>query len=602
MRLRTVCVLLGWVRVNRNLMLMGFALLILAPAASGDVNQITAEERAAGWTLLFDGVSTRGWVEVTGAPLPAASWTVEDGCLKALPNPDGKQDIRTVESYRSFELQFEWKLLKDGNSGVKYLVQRTDRWQKKGRKGYEARARGLEYQLVDDASADAKDPTRITASLYSALAPKGAAPRPLGEFNESRIVVRGEHVEHWLNGVKALEFELSQPEATQVLRNCQGTAGPFLRESPISLQNHTSPVWFRNLKIRRLSSVSLSLGPPFGEEIKSPAIAEKGPELAAAVHGISDRKRPLVLGNGDLGVVWAGGPGKFNLGLGKNDFWGVVRGSICTVGNQSITCPDLRFASFQMEENVGPATITGRFEEKKNERGLSIESWVAYPENVVVTRLENIGAKPLAFQAEIADGYGGGLPTLVGNSNDATWLQVSPDTVPFEVGNRICKVPGPKRTTIKTTKPFVGRIAGLTLSARGSDRPYLPWEPEAPFVQNIGQLKFHPQDSHGTAVEFPGEADHRLILSSGCVPQKGFTLSAWVNATTKLDDGTIFSAISIGESEIVSLPQGVALACCRWKAGGAAELHHACRSAAAAIEPLGRGQGRLRHREPDALC
>ena len=206
-------------------------LLMLAPAAA-DINHLTAEERAAGWTLLFDGVSTYGWLEVTGAPLQATSWVVEDGCLKALPNRDGGQDIRTVDSYGSFELRFEWKLLKSGNSGVKYMVQRTDRWQKKGRKGYEARARGLEYQLVDDASADAKDPTRITASLYSALAPNGAVPKPLGEFNQSRIVVRGEHVEHWLNGVKALEFQLSQPEAIQVLRNSQRLGRPFRPRKP----------------------------------------------------------------------------------------------------------------------------------------------------------------------------------------------------------------------------------------------------------------------------------------------------------------------------------------------------------------------------------
>lgn len=215
-------------------------------------NCLSAAEKAAGWVLLFDGTSTRGWLEVTGGTVPASSWTVEDGCLKAIVSPGGKQDIRTAGVYCNFELEFEWKLLRNGNSGVKYLLQRIDRWQKKGSSGYEARARGLEYQLVDDASADAKDSTRITASLYSAIPPKGARPKPLGEFNQSRIVVRGEHVEHWLNGTKVLEFTLSQPAVSQVLKASQSGAGLFVRETAISLQNHTPPVWFRNLKIRRL--------------------------------------------------------------------------------------------------------------------------------------------------------------------------------------------------------------------------------------------------------------------------------------------------------------------------------------------------------------
>jgi hypothetical protein len=303
----------------------------------------------------------------------------------------------------------------------------------------------------------------------------------------------------------------------------------------------------------------LSIGVLFGEEINPPAVSEKGPEVAASVHGVSDRKRPLVTGNGDLGVVWMGGPGKFNLGLGKNDFWGVVRGSICTVGNQSISCSDMKFASAQMEQNVGPATITGKFEERKKGTGLSLESWVAYPENVVVTRLENNGTKPLSFETEIADGYGGGLPTLVGSSSDSTWLQVSPDTVPFEVGNRICKLPGPNRTTIKAMKPFVGRIAGLTLAELGSEKPYLPWEPEARYVENIGRLTFHREDSHGISVELNGDADHRLVMSSGCVPQKGFTLSVWVNATKILDDGTIFSAIAVESPKSYPFLKGMLL-------------------------------------------
>src|SRR5579863_10172384 len=91
------------------------------------------------WHPLFDGSTSKGWVEVTGKPFPTHSWAIEDGCLKALPRTDGFEDIRTVESFKSFELQFEWKLAKLGNSGVKYLIQRTEDWTNKD--GRQARAR-----------------------------------------------------------------------------------------------------------------------------------------------------------------------------------------------------------------------------------------------------------------------------------------------------------------------------------------------------------------------------------------------------------------------------------------------------------------------------
>jgi len=293
-----------------------------------------------------------------------------------------------------------------------------------------------------------------------------------------------------------------------------------------------------------LSILCLNLGTLLAEEVRPPLVSEKGSELAASVRGTSDRKGQLVTGNGDLGIVLRGGGGKLNLGLGKNDFWGVVRGGICTAGAQDISSPDLKFTDFQMEQNVGAATLTGKFEAQKNGLGLRTESWVAYPENIVVTRLENTGTKPLSFQSEVADGYAGGLPTLTGNTKDSAWLEVSPDTVPFEVGSRIVKSMGPNRTTVKTPKSFVGRIAGLTLTAQGAAKPYLPWEPQAPYVQNIGKLAFHPENAHGTSVELTGEAESRLVMSSGCVPQRGFTLSAWVNAAKDLEDGTIFSALA----------------------------------------------------------
>lgn len=213
--------------------------------------QLTAQEQP--WHSLFDGSTSKGWLDVTGKPFPTHSWTIEDGCLKALVRTDGFEDIRTVETFKSFELQFEWKLAKLGNSGVKYLVQRVDDWTNK--EGRQARARGLEYQLVDLDSPDASDPTRITGALYSLLAPANANWK-IGVFNESRIVVHGDHVEHWLNGVRVLSYETTNPAIQSALRKMlpkdAAPETPLVTESPISLQNHSSETWFRNIKIRPL--------------------------------------------------------------------------------------------------------------------------------------------------------------------------------------------------------------------------------------------------------------------------------------------------------------------------------------------------------------
>jgi hypothetical protein len=218
-------------------------------------NRLTPAERAAGWRLLFDGRSTDGWLEITGKAFPYHSWTVEDGSLKALVRTDGFQDLRTREEFESYEFDFDWKLGKDGNSGVKYLVQRVDEWTNAA--GRQARARGLEYQLADDHNDDAaSDPRRVAGSLYSLIAPSPRIPPRIGEFNHSRLVVRRTHVEHWLNGTKVVEFEMTAPEVDRLLRNDlpKGAApdAPLARRSPISLQNHSSEVWFRNLKIRPL--------------------------------------------------------------------------------------------------------------------------------------------------------------------------------------------------------------------------------------------------------------------------------------------------------------------------------------------------------------
>jgi hypothetical protein len=225
------------------------ALLLVALSAAqpqDTFNRLTGAERQAGWRLLFDGRTTDGWVEITGKPFPANCWTVEDGSLKAQVRRDGFQDIRTVESFRSFDLEFDWKMLKDGNSGVKYFIGKVDEWTNAA--GRQARARGLEYQLADDTNSDAaSDPRRVAGALYSLIAPVPRVPPKIGGFNHSRLLVNGHHVEHWLNGVKVVEFETGELPA--------GSA-PTVENSPISLQNHSSETWFRNIKIRILTPES----------------------------------------------------------------------------------------------------------------------------------------------------------------------------------------------------------------------------------------------------------------------------------------------------------------------------------------------------------
>ena len=199
---------------------------------------LSSAEECGAWRTLFDGRSPAGWQEVTGASFPSAAWTIEDGALRALPNENGVQDIRSDTAVRpDFELLWEWKVSAGANSGVKYFIRRTDSWESRNGRGYQARGRGSEYQIADDAGDRdaARDPARSTASLYGKLPPSSKTLRPVGEFNESRIVAREGRVEHWLNGRIVLTYNEPDPI-----------------ESPIVLQNHNSTVWFRNIRVREL--------------------------------------------------------------------------------------------------------------------------------------------------------------------------------------------------------------------------------------------------------------------------------------------------------------------------------------------------------------
>lgn len=254
------------------------------PAA--DPNSLTPAEKAAGWKLLFDGKTFRGWDDPGKKSPPGASWTIEDGCLKAQPKPGLREDLFTKESFGDFELSFQWKISPGGNSGLKYRIQ--DRFfidERKLRAGkfkrFEDLANdaiasravprgeatqeyivGFEYQVIDDSGhADARRGGYYQAgALYDMIAVSRAAARAPGEFNEARVVVRGKHIEHWLNGVKVVEGELGSPEASAKAAKRWTTASPIYKalsevpklSTPIALQNHNDAAWFRAIKIRPL--------------------------------------------------------------------------------------------------------------------------------------------------------------------------------------------------------------------------------------------------------------------------------------------------------------------------------------------------------------
>jgi hypothetical protein len=227
-----------------------FALLLTAAGllSGAAANQLSDEEKAGGWKLLFDGQTTTGWRSFKKQTFPAKGWTVQDGWLHCLGKGGG--DIISQPEFEEFDLQWEWKIGEAANSGVKYFVTET-----------RSSALGHEYQMLDDErEPDAREGNgkHVTASFYDVLKPATALPlKPAGEINLSRVLVKGNHVEHWLNGKKVLDYELGSDviKAAVAQSKFRNVAGFGTRiKGHILLQDHTGEVSFRNIKILDLSA------------------------------------------------------------------------------------------------------------------------------------------------------------------------------------------------------------------------------------------------------------------------------------------------------------------------------------------------------------
>ncbi|MEO5804382.1 MAG: DUF1080 domain-containing protein [Verrucomicrobiota bacterium] len=218
-----------------------FAATLRVFSADTFVNRLSAKEREAGWKLLFNGKSLEGWRNYKKPDAPPKGWVVESGYLKLQPKGNGG-DIITIEQFTDYDLQWEWRIPAKANNGVKYLVSET------------RSAPGPEYQMIDDSLET--ESKRMTASLYDILPPaKDKRVKPFGEWNESRILVRGNHVEHWLNGKKVLAYELGSPELKAAIAQSKFKDVKDFGEKikgHVLLTDHLDEVWYRNIKIREL--------------------------------------------------------------------------------------------------------------------------------------------------------------------------------------------------------------------------------------------------------------------------------------------------------------------------------------------------------------
>jgi len=218
-------------------------------------NTLTAEERAAGWELLFDGTTLNGWKRFNSDTI-GPLWSVKDGAIicdgSGLGEGSGKMggSLVTTKTYGNFELIAEWKITPGGNSGILYHVVEGPQYQH----DYET---GPEYQVMDDGgwAGELTAPQKVGSNYDMFEAPENKKVMPVGEWNVSRIVYKDGHVEHYLNGEKTVEFDEGSDDYNQRYEKSKWVDYPDWNKSKvgaISLQDHGAPVYYRSIKIRPL--------------------------------------------------------------------------------------------------------------------------------------------------------------------------------------------------------------------------------------------------------------------------------------------------------------------------------------------------------------
>jgi len=196
------------------------------------------------WTVLFDGKTVKGLRGYKQSGFPD-SWEVVDGTLKTVPGHG--VDLISEEVYKNFELELEWKVPKGGNSGIFYFATEEGNyiWQS-----------APEMQVVDDEKhTDGKNTLTSAGALYALIAPAANVVKPVGEFNQVRIKVENNHVEHWLNGTKIVEYVYGSDMMWNLVAKSKFNKMPLFAkasEGHIGLQGDHGLIWYKNIRIRRL--------------------------------------------------------------------------------------------------------------------------------------------------------------------------------------------------------------------------------------------------------------------------------------------------------------------------------------------------------------
>lgn len=227
------------------LLLLPFGVLpVSAVAAQSSGSKSAPTVSASGWQSLFDGKTITGWHGFKTPGKMSSGWTVENG---AIVRSGPAEDIVTDKVYANFELNLEWKISAKGNSGILYRVD------PKAEVTYMS---GPEMQVLDDnGHEDGKSPLTSAGADYGLYpAPRGVV-KPVGEWNSVRLIVDGNHVEHWLNGRKIVEYELGSADWAAKVKASKFVAWPGYGKAKagyIGLQEHGARVWYRNIRIKEL--------------------------------------------------------------------------------------------------------------------------------------------------------------------------------------------------------------------------------------------------------------------------------------------------------------------------------------------------------------